>query len=165
MPPTYTDEGLRAAGDLRALYPKVGVLVLSQYADTASAIKLVSIGPERTGYLLKERVGNVAQIIDALRRITAGESVIDPVIVQRLVVRPHSDGPLEELTRREGEVLALMAEGRSNQAICERLFLSLKTVNTHVHNIFTKLGLLPSADDHRRVLAVLKYLDASGRSR
>ncbi|MCA1830188.1 MAG: response regulator transcription factor [Actinobacteria bacterium] len=161
MPPTHTDEGLQAARALRERHPATGVLVLSQYAETSYALKLIEIGSERTGYLLKERVGHLDQLTDAIRRVAAGESVIDPSIVQRLVSRPREKNPIDELTAREREVLSLMAEGRSNQAICDRLFLSMKTVNAHVHSIFMKLGLLQSADDHRRVLAVLKWLEGT----
>ena len=161
MPPTHTDEGLRAAAEIRHSYPAVGVLVLSQHLSSTYALKLLSEGTGKVGYLLKERVSRIEQIGDAIRRVAGGEIVIDPDIVARLVGRRQEKDPLERLTGREGEVLALIAEGRSNKAICERLFLSPKTVATHVNSIFTKLDLPPGYEDHRRVLAVLQYLRSS----
>jgi DNA-binding NarL/FixJ family response regulator len=158
MPPAHEDEGLVAAEAIRDAHPGVGVLVLSHYLESRYAMRLLEHHPERVGYLLKERVSDVAVLADALRRIAEGECVVDPTIVARLVNRPQQDGPIAELTAREREVLALMAEGRSNQAIAQRLFLSPKTVEAHVTHIFTKLGLRDAADDHRRVLAVLTYL-------
>ncbi len=158
MPPTHTDEGIRAAHQIRQQFPGVGVLVLSQYLETAYALRLVADGAERLGYLLKDRVADIDQFIDAVRRVARGESVIDPAVVARLVSRPRLDHPLDTLSEREREVLALMAEGRSNLAIEHRLFLSAKTVETHVRSIFNKLALQPAPDDHRRVLAVLTYL-------
>jgi DNA-binding NarL/FixJ family response regulator/class 3 adenylate cyclase len=158
MPPTHTDEGLRAAHQIRAEHPGVGVLVLSQYVETDYAMQLVSEGAAGLGYLLKDRVGNVEEFTDAVRRVGAGGSVIDPEVVSRLVGRARKASPIDALSEREREVLALMAEGRSNQAISERMFLSPKTVEGHVRNIFTKLGLMDTPDDHRRVLAVLTFL-------
>jgi DNA-binding NarL/FixJ family response regulator len=157
MPPTNTNEGLVAAQRIRAEHPHVGVLVLSQYVETRQAIKLLSSAPQRVGYLLKDRVCDITEFAEAVRRIARGGSVIDPDVVARLL-RHQEKGALQSLTGREQDILALMAEGRSNRAICEQLFLSPKTVETHVGSIFTKLGLLPAADDHRRVLAVLTYL-------
>jgi DNA-binding NarL/FixJ family response regulator len=158
MPPTHTNEGLRAAHEIRAEYPEVGVLVLSQYVETDYAIQLVSEGAAGLGYLLKDRVSNIQEFTDAVRRVAGGGSVIDPDVVSRLVGRARRASPIETLSDREREVLSLMAEGRSNQAISERMFLSLKTVEGHVRNMFTKLGLADTPDDHRRVLAVLTFL-------
>jgi serine/threonine-protein kinase len=161
MPPTHTDEGLVAAQALRGSHPTVGILVLSHYLASRYAMRLLEQHPGGVGYLLKERVSDVAVLTDALWRIHQGECVLDPTIVARLIKRPRPDGPLAELTERERQVLKLMAEGRSNQGICDRLVLSLKTVEAHVKHIFAKLGLEESPDDHRRVLAVLTYLRAS----
>jgi DNA-binding NarL/FixJ family response regulator len=161
MPPTHTDEGLVAANEIRASYPQIGVLVLSHYLESRYAVRLIQDHPGGVGYLLKERVSDVAVLTDALRRLDDGECVVDPTIVSRLVNRARSDGPLDELTGREREVLAMMAEGRSNKGICDRLFLSPKTVEAHVGSIFRKLGLAGSPEDHRRVLAVLAHLRGS----
>jgi DNA-binding NarL/FixJ family response regulator len=158
MPPTNTNEGLLAAQRIRAGHPGTGVLVLSQYVETRQAVKLLQNAPHRVGYLLKDRVSDITEFTDAVRRIARGGSVIDPEVVAQLLRRGGEDGALTGLTGREREILALMAQGRSNRAIGERLFLSPKTVETHVGAIFTKLGLLPAADDHRRVLAVITYL-------
>lgn len=158
MPPTSTTEGLDAARKIREELPTVGVLVLSQYVETRHAVKLVEGAPERVGYLLKDRVADVSEFVDAVRRVSRGGSVLDPEVVAALLGRARTLAPVEELTEREREILALMAEGRSNQAISERLFLSPKTVEAHVAHIFSKLGLLPAADDHRRVMAVVMYL-------
>lgn len=160
MPPTMTDEGIGLARDIRARYAGVGVLVLSTYVESDFAFELVSDSTERVGYLLKDRVSDVDELLDALRRIVRGGSVIDPSVVAQLVGRPRIRNPLDGLTEREREVLALMAEGRSNQAICERFWLSPRTVETHVSSIFAKLGLPPAPDDNRRVLAVLAHLGA-----
>ena len=158
MPPTHTDEGLVAAGEIRRSHPAVGVLVLSQYLESIYAMRLLEEHPERVGYLLKARVSDIAVLADALRRIAEGECVLDPTIVARLVNRPRERGPLAELTDREREVLELIAEGLSNQAIGERLFLSPKTIETHIRQIFAKLGLGEAPDSNRRVLAVLAFL-------
>jgi DNA-binding NarL/FixJ family response regulator len=159
MPPTHVDEGLRAAEAIRSEHgAKVGILVLSQYVETTFALRLVADGAGGVGYLLKDRVEDLEDFADAVRRIARGGSVIDPEVVAQLVGRRRAKAPLDELTEREREVLALMAEGRSNQAICDRLFLAPKTVEAHIGNIFSKLELRPEADDHRRVLAVLAHL-------
>jgi DNA-binding NarL/FixJ family response regulator len=158
MPPTYTDEGIVAARALRADHPRLGILVLSQYVDSGYAVQLVEGVPAGVGYLLKDRVSNIAVLVDALNRLCEGECVVDPTIVSRLVGRRRVRDPLASLTDREREVLSLMAEGRTNRAIGETLVLSAKTVETHVSQIFTKLDLAPSAGDHRRVLAVLALL-------
>jgi len=158
MPPD-TDGGLHAAREIRVHHPRVGVLVLSQYARPSYAFELLSESAERVGYLLKDRVGDLAELGDAVRRVGEGGSVLDPVIVSQLVGRPR-DGPdaLYDLSEREREVLSLMAEGRSNQAIAKRLFITERTVEKHVKSILAKLRLPESPDDHRRVLAVLAYL-------
>jgi DNA-binding NarL/FixJ family response regulator len=159
MPPTQTDEGLKAAAAIREEHgTAVGVLVLSQYVETTFALRLVSDGAGGVGYLLKDRVDDLDDFADAIRRIAKGGSVIDPEVVAQLVGRRRARVPLDDLTEREREVLALMAEGRSNQAISDRLFLAPKTVEAHIANIFSKLELLPAPDDHRRVLAVLAHL-------
>jgi len=158
MPPTHTDEGLVAAGEIRTRYPDVGVLVLSQFLAPTYALQLLEEHPERCGYLLKERVSDIAVLVDALGRIADGECVLDPTIVARLLARSRQQEPLAELTGREREVLSLMAEGRSNAAIAERLFVTPRTVEAHMRQILGKLDLPESPDDHRRVLAVLAYL-------
>jgi serine/threonine-protein kinase len=158
MPPTHTDEGLAAAHEIQRSYPATGVLVLSHYLESQYAMRLLESHPERSGYLLKERVSDVAVLVDALRRIDEGECVVDPTIVSRLVGRQRDASALDELTPREREVLGLMAEGHSNDGICKRLFLSPKTVETHVRHILLKLGIRETTEYHRRVLAVLAYL-------
>ena len=158
MPPTQTDEGLVAAREIRSRNPEVGVLVLSQYLAPSYAIQLLEEHPARCGYLLKERVSDVALLVDALNRIADGECVLDPTIVSRLLERCRKQEPLSQLTEREREVLALMAEGRSNAAIANQLVVTPRTVEAHIRQILGKLGLRDSPDDHRRVLAVLTYL-------
>jgi DNA-binding NarL/FixJ family response regulator len=158
MPPTHTEEGLVAAETLERSHPDVGVLVLSHYLAPRYAARLLENHPARAGYLLKERISDVVVLNDALHRISEGECVIDPTIVTRLLQRQRAGSPLDELTPREREVLALIAEGRSNRAICAQLFVSPKTVEAHVHQIFLKLGLVDDPDEHRRVAAVLTYL-------
>jgi DNA-binding NarL/FixJ family response regulator len=158
MPPTNTNDGLLAAQRIRAEHPGVGVLVLSQYVETRQAVKLLQNAPRRVGYLLKDRVSEIAEFTGAVRRIARGGSVIDPEVVAQLLRHRGEDSALADLTGRERDILALMAQGLSNRAIGKRLFLSQKTVETHVGAIFAKLGLLPAADDHRRVLAVITYL-------
>ena len=158
MPPTHTDEGLVATQQIRAEHPAIGVLLLSQYVEPSYAMRLLEEHPERVGYLLKQRVFDVAILIDALRRITDGETVVDPTIVARLVGRRRRHHPLAELTTREREVLGLVAEGLSNGAIASRLFVTQRTVEAHVKQVFLKLGLAINPESHRRVLAVLAYL-------
>ena len=158
MPPTQTTEGLQAALEIRRRWPGMAVIVVSQHVETEHLFELLADDPRGIGYVLKERVADIAQFTAAIGRVAAGESVIDPQVVSRLVARPRRDSPLETLTERELAVLAQMAEGRSNQAIASQLYMSPKTVETHVGNMFAKLGLLPAAEDHRRVLAVLTYL-------
>jgi DNA-binding NarL/FixJ family response regulator len=158
LPPTFTTEGLQAADAIRERHPEIGVLVLSQYLEAAYALRLLEAFPGRIGYLLKDRVSQVALLTDAISRIAAGECVIDPTIIARLVGRSGAAMPLYDLTRRERDVLGLMAEGRSNRAIAQQLFLSEKTVEGNVRRIFDKLGLAEAADDNRRVLAVLAFL-------
>jgi DNA-binding NarL/FixJ family response regulator len=160
MPPTHTDEGLVAAHAIRTDHPQVGVLVLSQYVEPSYAMRLIQEHPERVGYLLKERVFDIATVVDALRRIVDGETVIDPTIVSRLVGRRRREDPLADLSEREREVLGLIAEGMSNRAIAARLFVTERTVEAHVTQIFQKLHLPESPDQHRRVLAVLAFLRA-----
>ena len=161
MPPTHTDEGLRAAQEIRERYPGTGVLVLSQYAEPAYAMELLSESAEGVGYLLKDRVSDVNDFCAAVKRVAEGGSALDPTVVSQLVGRRRRDDPVSDLTPRETEVLELMAEGRSNQAIGERLFITPRAVEKHVTSIFGKLGLAAAAEDHRRVLAVLAYLGRS----
>ena len=158
MPPTHTDEGLRAAQEIRENHPGVGVLVLSQYVEPAYAMELLSESAEGVGYLLKDRVSDVKEFADAVRRVGDGGSALDPTIVSQLVGRRRGDDPLDQLTPREREVLGLMAEGRSNSGIAERLVVTDRAVEKHVTSIFGKLRLPAASEDHRRVLAVLAYL-------
>jgi DNA-binding NarL/FixJ family response regulator len=158
MPPTQTDEGLRAAKEIRERFPDTGVLVLSQYVEPAYAMELLGEDASGVGYLLKDRVSDIEEFCGAVKRVADGGSALDPAVVSQLVGRRRRDDPLEELTPREREVLGLMAEGRSNQGIAETLFVTLRAVEKHVTSIFMKLGLPLTAEDHRRVLAVLTYL-------
>jgi DNA-binding NarL/FixJ family response regulator len=158
MPPTQTDEGAQAAEEIRAEQPEVGILLLSQVVEPRHALKLFSESPEGFGYLLKDRVLEIDDFVEAVRRVSRGGTAMDPEVVGQLLGRRRQGSRLDELTPREREVLALMAEGRSNQGICAKLFLSPKTVETHVASILLKLGLQQAPDDHRRVLAVLAYL-------
>ncbi len=160
MPPEHSDDGLRAALAIRAAHPGVGVLVLSQFLEDAYALALVADGAQGVGYLLKEKVGDLRMFTDAVRRVAEGGSVLDPDVVARLVGRKRAAGPLDSLTRREAEVLALMAEGRSNASIAQELVVTVAAIERHVTSIFDKLGLHASPEAHRRVLAVLKYLQA-----
>src|SRR5215211_1457078 len=161
MPPTHTDEGLRAARAIRERWPGVGILVLSQFARPSYAIELLQAGTERIGYLLKDRVSDLDALAESVRRIAAGGSVLDPSVVGQLVGRPRRRDPLEELTPREREVLELMAEGRTNKAIADELVITPHTVEKHVTSVMGKLRIPASADDHRRVLAVLTFLDSA----
>jgi len=158
MPPTHTDEGLRAAQEIREKHPGVGVLVLSQYVEATYAMELLSESAEGVGYLLKDRVSDVKEFADAVRRVGDGGSALDPTIVSQLVGRRRGDDPIDQLTPREREVLGLMAEGRSNSGIAERLVVTERAVEKHVTSIFGKLRLPAASEDHRRVLAVLAYL-------
>jgi DNA-binding NarL/FixJ family response regulator len=161
MPPTHTDEGLRAAKVIRERWPEIGLLVLSQHVNARYALELLSSGTDGIGYLLKERVSDLDELATAVNRVGQGGSILDPAVVNELVDRRRpGDNPLEQLTAREREVLALMAEGRSNKAIAERLFVTEHTVEKHVKNILGSLRLPLSPDDHRRVLAVITYLDS-----
>jgi DNA-binding NarL/FixJ family response regulator len=158
MPPDLTDDGLRAAQRIRSSQPDVGVVVLTQFLEDRYALDLVGDRAQGVGYLLKDRVGDLALFIDAVRRVARGGSALDPEVVQRMVGRRREDGPLDELTPREREVLGLMAEGRSNQGIADVLIVTVAAVERHVTSIFSKLGLHQAPEDHRRVLAVLQYL-------
>jgi DNA-binding NarL/FixJ family response regulator len=158
LPPTHSDEGLRAALEIRSKHPDVGVLVLSQYVEVGLALKLLADSAERTGYLLKDRISDVRDFVDAVRRVGAGGSAVDPIIVSTLLSRRRGDDPLTDLTPREREVLELMAEGRSNAGIAESLVITTRAVEKYVSSIFGKLGLPSSGSESRRVLAVLLYL-------
>ena len=158
MPPTHTDEGLRAAREIRSRYPETAVLVLSQHLESEYALRLVDERPDHAGYLMKERVGRVEQLLDAVERVAAGECVVDRAVVDELLAKRREVDPIDELTPREREILALIAEGRSNEGICRTLWLSPKTVETHIRGAFAKLGIKGAPEDNRRVLAVLAYL-------
>ncbi|HEX5470051.1 MAG TPA: response regulator transcription factor [Gaiellaceae bacterium] len=158
MPPSHTDEGLRAAQEIRERHPTVGVLVLSQYVEPSYAMELLAESAEGVGYLLKDRISDVREFADAVRRVGEGGSALDPTIVSQLVGRRRRDDPIDQLTPREREVLGLMAEGRSNSGIAEQLVVTERAVEKHVTSIFSKLRLPAASEDHRRVLAVLAYL-------
>jgi DNA-binding NarL/FixJ family response regulator len=158
MPPSHTLEGLEAAKIIRARYPAVGVLVLSQFVEPHYALQLIDNAEQGAGYLLKDRVGDIEELADAVRQIASGRLIIDPAVVSQLLNRSRRRDPLDALTDREKAVLALMAQGRSNHAIANGLFITEKTVEAHIRAIFIKLNLSPTADDHRRVLAVITYL-------
>ena len=160
MPPTHTDEGLQAATIIRKRHPGTAVLLLSSYLESRYASSLLESHPASSGYLLKERIYNPAVLADALKRVCAGECVIDPAIISQLLGRSRVRGPLDELTEREREILALMAEGHSNHSICDQLVISPRTVESHVRSVFMKLGIAESPDSSRRVLAVLAFLQA-----
>jgi DNA-binding NarL/FixJ family response regulator len=160
MPPSFSDEGLRAAHELRTRHPGLGIVILSQHVETGTAARLLAEDPRGLGYLLKDRVEDIAEFAETVRRVGAGGSALDPEVVGRLLASARDDGPLKSLTPREREVLALVAEGRSNRAIGEQLALSGRGVQKHVTAVFTKLGLTADEDDNRRVLAVLAYLRA-----
>jgi DNA-binding NarL/FixJ family response regulator len=160
MPPSQTDEGARAAVEIRSRHPEIAILLLSQVVEAQHALKLLSEQPEGFGYLLKDRVLNIDEFVQSVRRVAGGGTAIDPEVVSQLLGRRRAHNPLDELTGRERDVLELMAEGRSNHGICDALYLSAKTVESHVHNIFAKLDIPAAPDDHRRVLAVLTYLRA-----
>jgi DNA-binding NarL/FixJ family response regulator len=164
MPPGNTDDGLRAALELRRQRPDTGVVVLSQFFEESYAINLIGDRPEGVGYLLKERVGDVAVFVDAVTRVAAGGTALDPEIVARMMGRRHDPGPLDELSPRDREVLKEMAEGKSNRGIAETLFVSEAAVEKHVTAIFRKLGIESSGTEHRRVLAVVRYLRECGQS-
>jgi DNA-binding NarL/FixJ family response regulator len=158
MPPTHTDEGLRAAAEIRERFPDTGVLVLSQYVEEAYALDLFADGADGLGYLLKDRVADLDRFVESVQRVGEGGSALDPEVVGRLLGRRRREDPLEVLSPREREVLGYMAEGRSNSGIAEQLVVTERAVEKHVTSIFTKLGLTPASEDHRRVLAVLTYL-------
>jgi len=162
MPPTHTDEGLRAAREIRAELPAVSVLVLSQYVEVAYASELLAESAEGLGYLLKDRVADAEALADAVRRVGGGGSVLDPEVVSEMLGRSRREDPLAELSPREREVLALMAEGRTNAAIAAELVVTERAVEKHVTGIFAKLDLPASSEDHRRVLAVLRFLEGAG---
>jgi DNA-binding NarL/FixJ family response regulator len=161
MPPTYTDEGLHAAATLREAHPRLGILLLSQWVHAGRALDLFRTGGTALGYLLKDRVTDVDDFLDAIRRIARGGCVVDPDVIAALIPTSSNNNPLQDLTERERQVLALMAEGRTNIAIAQQLYLGRKTVETHVNAIFNKLGLQPTTDDNRRVRAVLTWLQSS----
>src|SRR3954453_24122406 len=158
MPPTHTDEGLRAARDIRSQFPEIAVVVLWQPLEPDYALQLVHEKPEKVGYLMKERVGRAEQLLDAMQRVAAGECVVDRAVVEELLARRRRGDPVADLTPREREILGLMAEGRSNHGIGRAVWLSPKTVETHIRGAFQKLGIKEAPEDNRRVLAVLTYL-------
>jgi DNA-binding NarL/FixJ family response regulator len=160
MPPTYTDEGVRAAAAIRAAHPETAVLLFSQWVETTYARRLLRDSAGSIGYLLKDRIVSTQEFLDALHRVAAGGTALDPEVIRQMLTVPRRDPGLDRLTRREHEILALVAEGRSNPAIADRLHLAGRSVEKHVTSIFTKLNLAPTSTDHRRVLAVLRYLDA-----
>ncbi len=160
MPPDHTDDGLRAALEIRAAQPSVGILILSQFLEDRYAFDLVADGAQGVGYLLKEKVGDLRMFTDAVRRVASGGSALDPDVVARLIGRPRRNSPLDQLTKREREVLSLIAEGRSNAGVAEELVITIAAVERHVTSIFDKLGLRQSPEQHRRVVAVLTYLRA-----
>ncbi len=160
MPPTSTDDGLEAALRIRSSHPEIAVVVLSQYLEAQYPLALLSQGTEGVGYLLKDRLAEVSLFTDAVRRVARGGSALDPEVVRKMVQRPRTKGPLDELTPKERQVLSLMAEGLSNHGIADHLVVSVAAVERHVTNIFVKLQLAPTSEDHRRVLAVLAYLHA-----
>jgi DNA-binding NarL/FixJ family response regulator len=160
MPPTHSDEGLRAAQEIRASHPDMGIVILSQHVDSSTATRALAESPERLGYLLKDRVGDVEDFVATLRRVANGGSALDPVVVSRLLAARTDDGPLEPLTPREREVLQAVAEGLSNRAVAERLGITLGSTEKYVSGIFTKLGLPDTGGEYRRVLAVLRFLQA-----
>jgi DNA-binding NarL/FixJ family response regulator len=160
MPPTHSDEGLRAAQQIRARYPEMGIVILSQHVDSGTATRALAESPERLGYLLKDRVGDVEDFVSTLRRVANGGSALDPTVVSRLLAARTDNGPLEPLTPREREVLQLVAEGLSNRAVAERLGITLGSTEKYVSGIFTKLGLPDTGGEYRRVLAVLRFLQA-----
>ena len=158
LPPTHNDEGMQAALEIRARYPSVGILVLSQYVELGLAMKLLADSAEGAGYLLKDRISDVKEFVEAVRRVAGGGSALDPIIVSTLLSRHRSDDPLAQLTPREREVLELMAEGHSNQGIADKLVITVRAVEKYVSSIFTKLGIPSTGSESRRVLAVLLYL-------
>ena len=160
MPPTQTDEGLRAAHEIRARHPQIGIVILSQHVEVGIATRLLAETPERLGYLLKDRVGNAEAFVGALHRVADGGSALDPEVVTGLLARARDDGPLQTLTDREREVLERIAEGLSNQAIAAEMGITLRSVEKYVSSVFTKLGLPATGHEHRRVLAVLQFLRA-----
>jgi DNA-binding NarL/FixJ family response regulator len=160
MPPTQTDEGLRAAHEIRARHPQIGIVILSQHVEVGIATRLLAETPEHLGYLLKDRVGNAEAFVGALHRVADGGSALDPEVVTGLLARPREDGPLQTLTDREREVLERIAEGLSNQAIAAEMDITLRSVEKYVSSVFTKLGLPATGLEHRRVLAVLQFLRA-----
>jgi DNA-binding NarL/FixJ family response regulator len=161
MPPTHTNEGLRAAEEIRGTYPQVGTVVLSQYVEADYALRLLAETSERVGYLLKDRIGDIADFVAALKRVAAGGTVVEPSLVDELLNLPATRDPLAELTQREREVLALLAEGRTDRGIADQLFVTRKTVEAHARSIFRKLDLPSDASENRRVHAVLAFLQAS----